>query len=88
MTKDEIEVYSSYEGEDIEILVRVDHYYSVPGTYNRQAETPDEYYGYEEIDYTVISVKNMETGQNLDESVLGNEYNGMIKEAIRESHDE
>lgn len=80
MIKDEIEVYSSYEGEDITILVRIDGYNVVKP--NSRADNPDDFYGYEEMDYTVLQVTNMETGEELDIK-LDKDDEALIEDAIR-----
>lgn len=88
MTKDEIEVYSTYDGEDITILVRVD-YYSVVRP-NSRADNPDDYHGYVELDYTVLRVTKIDTETDkdveLDESILDSKDHELIEETIHEAH--
>ena len=90
MTKDEIEVYSDYDGEDITILVRVDYYKEVKP--NSNADNPDDYYGYTDVDYTVMKITKVDCETNeeveLDESILTSEHHDQIDQKIRDSHDE
>lgn len=43
--------------QGIPCQVEVTYFYSKPGTYSRQAETPDEYYGCTEIEFDVYDRK-------------------------------
>lgn len=82
MIKDELEVYTSYDGEDITILVRIDYYKKVKA--DSRADNPDDYYGYTEVDYTVLKIIKDETDEELPESILTDKDNDLIVEKINE----
>jgi len=84
---DEIDVESDHDGEDITILVRIDEYKVVKGTYSWNADSDLDYHGYEELDYTVMRVTKInEDGDEIEvsESLLTPKNHEDIEQAIRD----
>ena len=88
---DEIDVGSAHDGEDITILVRIDEYRVVEGTYSRNADSDLDYHGYEELDYTVMRVTKVnDDGYEIEvsESILTPQHYEDIEQAVRDHCDD
>lgn len=63
--------------EDVVLVVSIDYYNYVKGSYSYNAPSDLDYYGYEEIDYTVVEVYvdngKMDTKVPFDPEVFNNE---------------
>ena len=76
-----IDVYLSIDGEDVKAVVQIDRYVTVRP--NSRADNPDDYYGYTECDFTVISLTT-EEGLCLEHSLITDKHNKEIELAIDE----
>jgi hypothetical protein len=91
MRSDEIEVLSDYDGMDIAIIVRIDHYRLVKGSYSYNAPSDMDYTGYEEIDYTVMKIEGTDEEGNpveLPEPILTEKDKDRIENAIRKHYED
>jgi hypothetical protein len=74
---------------DVVLLVRIDGYQCVKGSHSRNAPSDMDYYGYEEIDYTIVKAFlddghwDIEVPYKEDKS-----HDEKIKQAIREEVEE
>lgn len=72
--------------QGIPCQVNVTYFYSKSGTYSRQAETPDEYYGYSEIEFDVYDRKGCKAAWL--ERKMTAEDKAYIEEKVLEAHND
>jgi len=78
----------SHEDEDLYVSIRVIDYTSVKGSFSRNAESDDDYYGYREFDWEIIPNRSgygevvMLTRKQADD--IAEKYEGQIIEQIIE----
>lgn len=65
----------------IPCVIKVDRFYVTQGTYSRQAETPDEYYGAQEIEFTVCD-RNGRPAAWLERKLTDDDCSRIEEEAI------
>jgi len=96
MNKNEIEVHSSMVLDDadgiecdtdVTFTVRIDHYTCVKGD-STTWDSDADYYGYEEIDFTVVACHECETDKPVFPFVVSKKDEKKIKEAISEYYQE
>lgn len=67
---------------EVVLTVRIDRYFVVKG--NSRADNPDDFYGYDEIDYTIMSCKE-DAHEGKEIPYTENDHDDeKIKEAIRD----